>query len=419
MRFLLAFAPKPPFLDHFAFSPVSLWLVDHWEFRLSRRPLTSHNSYMIAHSYITRLLFHRIKQNCFCCAGRPLPLSSQLLLAGGAPLQSGVCSFVSLGRGISVKHLRAFVPFITLVAGLAASASAQDRYTNYYSGTFSQIGPTELVDIGFPYVSISIQFVSGNFMSAAVKPPPAPGFIAMSSSSTNFFHIENAPSFSDLLTLFPGGNYLYNLAGGTLGTRTVTHTLPDMATFQGENPSYTEAFWNVRTTLDADNNIIVSWNPFTLFPADSLDQVVFAVRPVPGVFQPAILSQSLPPTQSSFTIPASTLGITRDYIVSLTRSRSAATPVANDPGALGAVQVDKSTTMLIRTGFDQCNGDINHDTIVDDADFSLFIVPYNTFDCFDAAMPSGCEADLNGDGFVDDADFSLFIVVYDNFLCPE
>lgn len=318
-----------------------------------------------------------------------------------------------------MKHLRAFVPFISLLAGLATSASAQDRYTNYYSGTFGQIGPTELIDNGFPYVSISIQFVPGNFTSAAVKPPPSLGFTTMASSSTNFFHIESTPTFSDLLTLFPGGDYLYDLAGGSLGTRTVTHTLPDMSTFQGEDPAFTAAFWNLRTTLDANNNILVSWNPFTIFPADSLDQVSITVRPVPSAFQPAILNQSLPPTQSSFSIPASTFGITRDYIITLTRSRSAPTPVTNDPGALGAVQIDKATTMLIRTGFDQCNGDINHDTIVDDADFSLFIVPYNTFDCFDITMPSGCEADLNGDGFVDDADFSLFIVVYDNFLCPE
>lgn len=65
-----------------------------------------------------------------------------------------------------------------------------------------------------------------------------------------------------------------------------------------------------------------------------------------------------------------------------------------------------------------CPGDFNHDGLVDDGDFSIFVVGYNALDCADPGMTSGCPADINHDGIVDDSDFSLFVVAYDTLLCP-
>ncbi len=64
-----------------------------------------------------------------------------------------------------------------------------------------------------------------------------------------------------------------------------------------------------------------------------------------------------------------------------------------------------------------CGADLNCDTVVDDADFSIFVIAYNLLDCADPTMPANCPADLNGDGLVDDADFSLFVVAYNRLLC--
>jgi hypothetical protein len=65
-----------------------------------------------------------------------------------------------------------------------------------------------------------------------------------------------------------------------------------------------------------------------------------------------------------------------------------------------------------------CPADLNSDGLVDDADFSIFIVQYDVLDCADVSMPSGCSADLNSDLLVDDQDFSIFVVAYDAVLCP-
>jgi len=65
-----------------------------------------------------------------------------------------------------------------------------------------------------------------------------------------------------------------------------------------------------------------------------------------------------------------------------------------------------------------CTGDFNNDGMVDDADFSIFVVAYNILDCADGAMPVGCPADITPDGFVDDTDFTRFVVAYDALVCP-
>jgi hypothetical protein len=65
-----------------------------------------------------------------------------------------------------------------------------------------------------------------------------------------------------------------------------------------------------------------------------------------------------------------------------------------------------------------CPADLNGDQQVDDADFVIFAVAYNTLDCADPAMPAGCPADLNIDGFVDDADFGVFVAAYNDLICP-
>lgn len=67
---------------------------------------------------------------------------------------------------------------------------------------------------------------------------------------------------------------------------------------------------------------------------------------------------------------------------------------------------------------DPCPADFNHDSLVDDVDFTIFVTGYNILDCADPSMHPGCSADMNYDGFVDDADFVLFVVAYNELVCP-
>ncbi|MGH7243192.1 MAG: hypothetical protein ACREJD_07230 [Phycisphaerales bacterium] len=77
-----------------------------------------------------------------------------------------------------------------------------------------------------------------------------------------------------------------------------------------------------------------------------------------------------------------------------------------------------STTLTAAATLSVCRPDLNADGMVDDADFSIFVVAYGILDCTDPLMPPDCPADLNNDLAVDDADFTIFIIAYDALLCP-
>jgi len=83
-----------------------------------------------------------------------------------------------------------------------------------------------------------------------------------------------------------------------------------------------------------------------------------------------------------------------------------------------SVQYFANKVRVIYTG-PTCPADLNHDDVVDDADFVIFVPAYNILDCADPTMPPDCPADLNRDGVVDDADFVIFLAQYNELICPE
>ena len=56
--------------------------------------------------------------------------------------------------------------------------------------------------------------------------------------------------------------------------------------------------------------------------------------------------------------------------------------------------------------------------MVDDQDFEVFVLAYNTLDCADAAMAFGCQSDFTRDGVVNDDDFLPFVQAYNAVFCP-
>ncbi len=75
-------------------------------------------------------------------------------------------------------------------------------------------------------------------------------------------------------------------------------------------------------------------------------------------------------------------------------------------------------TMSNEATLSVCAADLDCDGLVEDADFSVFVIAYNILDCTDPSMAPGCLSDFNRDGVVDDADFGYFIVAYNALLCP-
>lgn len=92
--------------------------------------------------------------------------------------------------------------------------------------------------------------------------------------------------------------------------------------------------------------------------------------------------------------------------------------IFNDAGPVSGATVVSGSGKDWGGASGSCPSDLNGDGLVDDADFTIFVVAYNILDCADPAMPAGCPADVNGDALVDDADFTLFVVAYNALICP-
>ena len=64
-----------------------------------------------------------------------------------------------------------------------------------------------------------------------------------------------------------------------------------------------------------------------------------------------------------------------------------------------------------------CDADLDGDGFVDDSDFQVFVLAYDSLLCEDP-MVASCPCDLNDDAAVDDADFQIFVIAYNETVCP-
>jgi len=71
--------------------------------------------------------------------------------------------------------------------------------------------------------------------------------------------------------------------------------------------------------------------------------------------------------------------------------------------------------VLVFAATTDCPADLNHDGVVEDADFVLFASQYDALIQADGPFAG---ADLNGDAYVDDSDFVEFVSAYNTLLCP-
>jgi len=104
-----------------------------------------------------------------------------------------------------------------------------------------------------------------------------------------------------------------------------------------------------------------------------------------------------------------TAGLTFYSSASLVNKQSGA------PQAGGPARLDITATIHVTA---PCPSDFNHDGLVNESDFILFVISYQHMLCSFPAMPAGCPADLNADTIVDDVDFTIFGHAYDELECP-
>ncbi|MBS0188133.1 MAG: hypothetical protein JSS51_08685 [Planctomycetes bacterium] len=108
------------------------------------------------------------------------------------------------------------------------------------------------------------------------------------------------------------------------------------------------------------------------------------------------------------------------FDVAAMNSSPLATMRKDDSNADAAVLGPFAAPPIIRFAYtppSRCLADLNKDGVVNDDDFQIFVIAYDTLDCNTLDMPAGCPADFNFDGLVDDLDFQVFVMAYNELLC--
>lgn len=216
----------------------------------------------------------------------------------------------------------------------------------------------------------------------------------------------------------PPGDYEFSFTGNALPGGTHTFTLP-ASTFCAETPELLSDTYSRLQAYKDDMSLdfIGQMSGFADIPGANASSISFVIYDVGkgGLFW----SASLPPTAISFTIPTGSLEVGRAYFGVMFYTVSFSTPGAGINGGSHSSSFSKNVFFYFNTR-GPCPADINADSFVDDADFTLFAQAYNVLLCSDEDMPDKCPADLTNEGVVDDNDFVMFAQAYDQLLCnPE
>jgi hypothetical protein len=222
---------------------------------------------------------------------------------------------------------------------------------------------------------------------------------------------------ADLDAALPAGTYKYVLTGDTLSGGTKTVTLP-ASIFSPQIPQLTGTTYSRLQTLKNSLNSSFSGtiNGFTDNPASNASQISIVIEDLQH--HEAWYEATLTPSDTSFTIPASTIDAGRAYFLVMYYELAVNNPTGGRNGGSFNCSWERNLFAYFNTR-GPCPADLNGDGVVDDADFVLFAAAYNLLYCSNAAMPEKCPADLNNDGYVDDTDFPIFAIAYDQLLCKS
>ncbi|HEX8877469.1 MAG TPA: hypothetical protein VF777_12030 [Phycisphaerales bacterium] len=309
--------------------------------------------------------------------------------------------------------LAAAVGGLVALGGVASAVRAEvtafDVFYSHYYYQFSGTPPT------WPYsryFAARLTTGPGDVATASLTLPNATTVLPMGAIGPGSFLYQEA-FFEDagLLAAFPAGEYVCNAGGGALGPVQVQVTRKPEPYWPDAIPAYTPATITAMQNANAGFDLGLEFNAWAApAPADFGVNFVIVYDALSGA---VVYAVGFNAADTSHAVPAGTLTPGRIYNAFLYfSSRSQIFD-----GVLNRlVAYDYATYATLSTV--ACVGDLNRDSFVDDADFTIFAPAYDTLLCDDPLMPFGCPADLNRDGSVDDGDFVIFVVAYDALLCP-
>lgn len=218
---------------------------------------------------------------------------------------------------MQVKHKFTYVVGLALAGVVAGAGMAQAQVKNADVGvnpTFEQTGATTVNSTGGffsarAFVNSSTDFTGGTLTYGGSGSPQTLGFVPADTAWE--YESPQDPSFSDLQTLFPTGDYTLNLTGGAFGPASVTINYAGNA--YSNTPELTAASFTGLQGLKAADPYTVNFNNMVVNPNANASFIFFTV--FDSVNASVFTESFLPTDTTSVTIPGGTLlpGQTYDF----------------------------------------------------------------------------------------------------------
>ncbi|MBN8597795.1 MAG: hypothetical protein J0L78_08990 [Planctomycetes bacterium] len=234
----------------------------------------------------------------------------------------------------------------------------------------------------------------------------------------------NVPPVEGSVVRFRFGAYFDPGAAPVITTADGTGTAQALNRFTGSNQSVGfapgDVFQNLVRTISSGNPALLSNAGATIgtTAVTSFGSQLFLAdvpfEPYKEIYKGEVRLGS-DPTGRTITIRNKTFGSGNTAGLTFYSSASLVNKQSGAPQASGPARFDLNASINI---VNTCPSDLNFDHSVDESDFQIFLLAYQTMLCSDPAMPFACPADLNDDTLVDDADFIVFGHAYDLLNCP-
>lgn len=196
---------------------------------------------------------------------------------------------------------------------------------------------------------------------------------------------------------FPGGNYQFNITGGTLGNRSANFNGPSTLLWPTLVPRFLSGTYNAITVgVLSYDPITLTFNSATLPAGATLATTSVEVRDTTGFL---VYSASLPNTATSVVIPADDLDAGTEHTVELRFEAIVNFPGAGFVGGSGTHRFRRSTTCTLIT-LAPCQADFNGLNGVD-----LF----DLFDYLNAWFSSSPAANMDTFSSISTTDLFIFL----------
>ena len=280
--------------------------------------------------------------------------------------------------------MRAYLILALCLAKIPSAAADVHFFDLFYSTFYNQtsaLPPTDYFDSNF---SARIIAIPGDIGFARVITPDLQDLSLPEIGPGYFLFQQDFSTQAESLAAFGPGDYIFGIQDGVLGDQAGEIWKPDGSFWCDEIPAFTISGFAQMQGVDAASDLTLEFNTFVA-PAPANLSLIFVF--IYDEFGAIVFNDYFDSSIGSVLIPGGTLEQGRHYSALLYFSSRIESLTPEFGGSAKILGFDRVTIAPLTT-IATCPADLNHDGLVDDSDFVLFVFAYNILDCADPFLSS-------------------------------